>query len=142
MLEHDTSKAKNSVTKNAIKFKGEVPISEFENKEDKSASENAKALKNMIKSKMKSVKKEKWKHKALHGKYPKLLEKPHVDVVTTNKWLSSNLKGETEGSLVAAQDQALNTRNYQKVICGQKVDVECALDMKRQWTISFLDVRY
>ena len=45
VLDHDTSKAKNSVTKNAIKFKGEVPISEFENKEDKSASENAKALK-------------------------------------------------------------------------------------------------
>lgn len=43
VLEHDTSKAKNSVTKNAIEFKGEVPISEFENKEDKSASENAKA---------------------------------------------------------------------------------------------------
>ena len=85
VLEHDTSKAKNSITKNAIKFKWEVPMSEFENKEDKSASENAEALKNMIKSKMKSVKKEKWKNKALHGQYPKLLEKPHVDIVTTNK---------------------------------------------------------
>ena len=97
VLDHDTSKAKNSVTKNAIKFKGEVSVSEFENKEDKSASENAKALKNMIKSKMKSVKKEKWKNRALHGQYPKVLEKPHVDIVTTNKWLSRNLKGETEG---------------------------------------------
>ena len=38
-------KPKKSVAKNAIKFKGEVPISEFENKEDKSASENAKTLK-------------------------------------------------------------------------------------------------
>ena len=52
--------------------------------------------KDMIKSKMKSVKEEKWKNKALHGQYPKLLEKPHVDIVTTNTWLSSNLKGETE----------------------------------------------
>ena len=84
MLEHDTSKAKNSITKNASKFKGEIPISEFENKEDKSASENAKSLKNMSKSKMKSEKKEKLKNKALHGQYPKLLEKPHVDIVTTN----------------------------------------------------------
>ena len=73
VLEHDTSKAKNSVTENAIKFKGEVAISEFENKEDKSALEYAKALKNMIKSKMKAVKQEKWKNKALHGQYPKLL---------------------------------------------------------------------
>ncbi|CAH3195152.1 unnamed protein product [Porites evermanni] len=48
---------------------------------------------------MKSMKKEKWKNKALHGQYPKILEKPHVDTVTTKKWLSSNLKGETEGLL-------------------------------------------
>ena len=77
----------------------------FANREDKSASENAKALKHMFKSKMKSMKGEKWKNKALHGQYPRILKKPHVDTVTTNKWLSSNLKGETEGLLVAAQDQ-------------------------------------
>ena len=86
------------------------------------------------------MKKEKWKNKALHGQYPKLLEKPHVDIVTTNKWLSSNLKGQTERLLVAAQDQAFNTRHYQKV--KWKANVECAHNMKRQWTISFLDVRY
>ena len=65
---------------------------EIENREDKSASENAKALKHVFKSRMKSMKEEKWKNKALHGQYPKILEKPHVDTVTTNKWLSSNLK--------------------------------------------------
>ena len=43
---------------------------EFENREDKSASENAKALKHIFKSKMKSMKEEKWKDKALHGQYP------------------------------------------------------------------------
>ena len=46
-------------------------------------------------------------------------------IVTTNKWLSSNLKGETEGLLVAVQDQVINTRNYQKVICGQQVESKC-----------------
>ena len=110
MLEHDTSKSKISITKNAIKFKVEVPISEFKNKEDKSASENAKALKNIIKSKIKSVRKEKWKNKALHGQYPKLLEKPHVDIVTTNKWLSSNLKGKTEGLPVSYTHLTLPTK--------------------------------
>ena len=25
------------------------------------------------------MKEEKWKNKALHGQYPKILEKPHVD---------------------------------------------------------------
>ena len=64
------------------------------------------------------MKEEKWKNKALHGQYTRILEKPHVDTVTTTEWLSSNLKEETEGLLVAAQDQAIHTRNYQKVICG------------------------
>ena len=44
----------------------------------------------------------KWKNKALHGQYPGILEKPHIDTFTTNKWFSSNLTGETEGQLVAA----------------------------------------
>ena len=37
------------------------------------------------------------------------------------KWLSSNLKKETEEPLVAAQDQATKTKNHQKVICGKQV---------------------
>ena len=95
---------------------------EFVNIVKKSASENAKPLKHVFKPKMKSLKEEKWKNKALQGQYQKTLEKRHVDSVTTNKWLLSNLKGETEGLLVAAQDQSLNTRNYQKLICGQQVE--------------------
>ena len=65
--------------------------------------------------------------KALHGQYPRILEKPHVDTVTTTEWLSSNLKEETEGLLVAAKDQAIHTRNYQKVICGQQVKNKCRM---------------
>ena len=65
-------------------------------------SENDQALKHMFKSKMKSMKEEKWKNKALHGQYPRILEKPQIDTVIFNIWLSSNLKGETEGLLAAA----------------------------------------
>ena len=54
VLEHERSKAKNSISKNATKFKMEVTMPEIENREDKSASENAKALKHVFKSKMKS----------------------------------------------------------------------------------------
>ena len=43
LLEHERSKAKNPITKNAAKFKREVTMPEFENREDKSPSENAQA---------------------------------------------------------------------------------------------------
>ena len=48
--------------------------------------EEKSALKHAFKSMMKSMKDKKWKNKALHGQYPKILEKPHVDTITTNKW--------------------------------------------------------
>ena len=112
MLKDDRSKAKNSISKNASKFNREVLMPEFENKEDKSASGNAKALKNMIKPKMKSVKEKKWKIKGLHGKYPKFLEKPHVDTVTTKKWLSSNLKGETTRTVKSSKNSTVKTMKH------------------------------
>ena len=52
---------------------------EFENREDKTVSENAKVLKHTFKTKMKSMKEEKWKNKAFHGQYPRIPEKPHLD---------------------------------------------------------------
>ena len=59
--------------------------------------ENTKALKHTFKSKMKSTREEKWKNKALRGQYARILEKPHVDTVTTNKWLV--VKRLTKGKL-------------------------------------------
>ena len=50
---HDKAKAKNSITKNATKFKSKVAMPEFVNIVEKSASENAKSLKHVSKSKMK-----------------------------------------------------------------------------------------
>ena len=63
----------------------------------------------------------------------------HVDTITaTNKWLSSILKGETEGLLVAAQDQAINTRNYQKVVCGLQVDRKCRMCSQHEQTVDHI----
>ena len=52
VLQHEQSKAKNSITKNANRFKRELTMPETESREDKSASENAKALKHLFKFKM------------------------------------------------------------------------------------------
>ena len=103
----------------------------------------------MFKSKMKSMKEEKWKNKALHGlQYPRILEKPNVDTVTTNIRLPSNLKEETggggsatketEGLLVAAQDKAINTRNYQKAKCGQQVESKCRMYSQHEETVDHI----
>ena len=95
MLEHERSKATNSITKNATKFKREVSVAEFENGEGESASENE-----MLRP---------W------SMYLSLmiLEKPHVNTVTTTtKWLSSNLKGETKG----ANEECFRNMNRQWTI--------------------------
>ena len=48
----------------------------------------------------------------MHGKYPKRVNEKDVDHQMTNQWLKSGgLKSETEGFIIAEQDQAIKT-NY------------------------------
>ena len=70
--------------------------------------------------------------------HPKFIEQPHVDTVTSNRWLLSNLKGKREGLLVAAQDQAINTRNYHKVICGQQLESKCRMCLLHEETMTYI----
>lgn len=58
-----------------------------------------------------------WKRMALHGRHPNDLSDRHVDKSASNAWLTNGcLFPETEGFLVAIQDQVINTRNYQRYI--------------------------
>ena len=53
----------------------------------------------------------------MHGQYRRLTKQPPVDMKETYGWLKAvNLPAATEGLVVAAQDQALRTRYYERKI--------------------------
>lgn len=58
-----------------------------------------------------------WKKMALHGKHPQELCLPQVDKEASNTWLTKgDLYPETEGFVLAIQDQVIHTKNYVKHI--------------------------
>ena len=64
----------------------------------------------------------------MYGKLPNYLDKHHVDVELSFEWMKYiGLKGETEGLITAAQDQALNTRYYSKHIIKQGTTERCRM---------------
>ena len=64
--------------------------------------------------------KRQWSKKALHRRHPNDLSQQHVDIETSNKWLTSaDLFAETEGFLAAIQDHVIRTINYKKHILKQ-----------------------
>ena len=71
----------------------------------------------------------KWESKALHGKNPQRVKQADVDLDKTHRWLKAAvIKAETEGFIIAAQDQSLPTRCYQhNILKKPNVDPKCRL---------------
>ena len=64
----------------------------------------------------------------MHGQYCRLTEQPPVDMKETYGWLkAANLPAATEGLVVAAQDQALRTRSYERKILHRDVSPTCCM---------------
>lgn len=62
-------------------------------------------------------KKQDWISKPLHGRHSNILSQPHIDSKASNGWLDrADLFAETEGFMVAIQDQVIATKNYLKYI--------------------------
>lgn len=58
-----------------------------------------------------------WLEKPLHGRHPNEIGQDYVDSISSNYWLvSGKMFPETEGFLLAIQDQTIPTRNYLKYI--------------------------
>jgi len=54
--------------------------------------------------------KESWYVKGMHGQLPRSLDEKLVDIERSYRWLKyGDIKGETESTIVAAQDQAIST---------------------------------
>jgi len=58
-----------------------------------------------------------WAQKVMHGRHYHELDQAHVDKEASNAWLMhGDLFPETEGFMIAIQDQVVCTRNYRKCI--------------------------
>ena len=96
--------------------------------QDLTPTKGAKAMKQ--KAKLEGLKnlKSTWEEKPLHDQYPLRVNNTDVDQKKTHQWLrSSGLKAETEGFIVAAQDQCLLTRNYQAKVIKNGADPRCRI---------------
>ncbi len=79
-----------------------------------------------------------WKEKTLHGHYLRTLPQ-EAGLVETFRWLAKgNLKQSTEALLVAAQDQALNTKAHAKNILKVTRDGQCRMCGQHEETVSHL----
>ena len=53
----------------------------------------------------------------MHGRFFKNLNKNNIDMYWSTKWLTANaLFAETEGFVIAIQDEVIPTRNYVKYV--------------------------
>ena len=139
---HDKSKKLHSIAKQSSKFKDELNLDENENtilKQDSPNTAKAKKIKEKAKALLKQTLREKWEKKPLHGQYVKRLMQPKVSARLSTQWLNSaGLKGETEGLILAAQDQSLATNNYKKVISKTGTDDKCRVCHSKTETIDHI----
>ena len=129
VLRHHTGKALHSIPKEAEAYLTEAGTKDLiTNDLPESATWKAKKLKLKYKEDVNKLVRDRWKQKAMHGKLPKYLEKDHADQEMSFQWMKyTGLKGETEGLITAAQDQALNTRYYSKHIIKQGSTDRCRM---------------
>jgi len=129
---HEQNKKLHSVTKESHKFSRELDL-DLQNDEAVIPTVVAKKTKQKAKELgLKHIAK-RWEEKPLHGK------NADVDELATHQWLrNSGLKEETEGFILAAQDQSLFTRNYQANVIHNGADPKCRFCDEKLETIDHL----
>jgi hypothetical protein len=127
-FQHEKSKAKmKSIPKVAEKIIADTNLEEL-NAVTGIPTIEAKRLKELLRCAIADKRKQRFEEKPLHGQFFVNLRKENIDSKQSLAWLrSSGLKGETESLIIAAQDQSLPTRYYQKNILHQHVNSKCRL---------------
>ena len=126
-LNHEKEKGSHSVVKGAREFAHEKDLAlETEFDGEVKNTENARKLKRIDKEKGKKAIDTACESKALYAQHPPQSQKADLDLHDTQQWLkSARLKAETEGFIVAAQDQSLFTINFQANILHNGADSRC-----------------
>jgi len=83
--------------------------------------------------------KERWHGKRMYGQLPRNLDEELVDIEQSYRWLKSgDIKGETESTIVAAQDQAASTNYFKNKILKEEIESKCRLCKKHEETTDHL----
>jgi hypothetical protein len=101
-----TQPTMNSITKTAAKIAEELSQPNEKSDAKQEGIQQTKA-------RLGEVLKNKWKNKVMHGKYIRNIDRELISEEDTFLWFSKeDLKAETEGEIVAAQDKAIETKYY------------------------------
>ena len=139
MYQHHKSNRMYSIVKESQKYREELGLTQYETDEATKSVKLAKMVKIKAKEKIKSSLWKRWESKPLHGQFLKRATAPNIAKEQTNKWLkSASLKPETEGFIVAAQDQALPTNNYKKNVSKTSNNELCRMCKTQKETIDHL----
>ena len=75
----------------------------------------------------------------MHGQLPSNLDEKLVDIEQSYRWLKSgDIKGETENTIAAAQDQATSINYFKKKILNEEIESKCRLCKQHEETIDLL----
>ena len=67
--------------------------------------------------------KERWHSKRMHGQFPRNLDEKLVDIEQSYCWLKpGDITGDTESTIVAAQDQAISTNYFKNKILKEEIE--------------------
>ena len=138
---HDSQKKRYSIRKKSEDYKKDLGVDIVDESAHITGNviTDAKAAKKIAKKAALNKLDTNWRSKALHGKFAERASKADVNQECTFLWLkSSNLKAETEGFIIAAQDQSLKTNNYLKNIMKVGGDGKCRYCKEQLETIDHL----